>query len=238
MKQTNLRGFSHLTFGTPTTLVWGSVSWDQRLQLFQNIYMPGSNIDLRFQNLTTVFLQWAEDSKTTPYITILIVRKLAQGACDHNPHEIRGVVFGNSQLALDAMLVKILEAARAMNEAMTILYSNDVWLPKVVANQVGRLGRRHMELYQEMATICFRQGQALWPFMPKAQVCDHVWPELELCDGPDRRRHGGPSIACVATSFTDASNKKGIAKNAPCILCPFCQVRLSPLEVKRNIARG
>ena len=76
--------------------------------------------------------------------------------------------------ALDAMLVKILEAARAMNEAMSILYSNDVWLPRLVANQVGRLGRRHMELYQEMATICFRQGQALWPFMPKAHVCDHV----------------------------------------------------------------
>ena len=161
-------------------------------------HMDGSNIELRFQNLTTIFLQWAEDSRTTPFISTLSKegiqwpdKKSYPNGNWHKGHVttvlMKFVVWflETRNYALhDASLMKILEAARAMNEAMTILFSNDVWLPKVVANQVGRLGRRHMELYQEMATASFRQGEALWPFMPKSHVCDHIWSELEFCEAP------------------------------------------------------
>ena len=171
-------------------------SWDQRLQLFQNTCLA--------RTLTFVSKIWRLFSSNGQKIRrpLLIsaywrkkgfngqAKKSYPNGNWHKGHVTTTLTkfvvwfLETRNYALDAMMVKIFEAARAMNEAMTILYSNDVWLPKVVANQVGRLGRRHMELYQEMATICFRQGQALCFFMPKAHVCDHVWSEHELCEAP------------------------------------------------------
>ena len=155
---------------------------------------PGGNIDLRFQNLTTVFLQWAEDNKITPQIKALSKENLKWPDKKTFPNAqwnkgsttttvLKFVVWWlrTHDFQEDPMLVKTLQAAEAINEALTLLYSHDLWLPRSLAHRVGNLGLRHLILFQEMATECFHQKRALWVYMPKHHVIDHIFSELCEC---------------------------------------------------------
>ena len=156
---------------------------------------PGGSIDVRFQRLTNLYLQWAEEHRMTPYITSLTKEAIQwpdrksypQGNWSKGHVTTTMLKFAvwyleSHDIANEPLLVKSLEAARAINQALTLLYSHDLWLPKALAKHIGSLGLRHLELYQEMAAMCYVEGQALWVFMPKAHVCNHVFLELYTCE--------------------------------------------------------
>ena len=65
-----------------------------------------------------------------------------------------------------------------MDEALHTLYSSDLWLDKNVAHEVGQKGLRHLALYQQMAATSFHAKTALYVFMPKSHVCNHIFLEL------------------------------------------------------------
>lgn len=159
--------------------------------------MEGGNIDLRFQNLTNIFLQWAEDEGETPYISALTKEMLQWPDLKSFPNGNwnKGhvtstllkflVCFLESRPNLhqgDALLSKVLEGAQCINEALRGLYSHDLWLSQREARQIGNLGQRHMEIYQELATLCFHQQRALFIYMPKSHVCSHIFLDLATCE--------------------------------------------------------
>lgn len=153
--------------------------------------MPGTQIDVRFQNLTNLFLNWAQEHKQWTYIKALTKEGLQWPDKNsfpngnwHKGHVTNTLMdfviwaLGMMDLEGDVLLVKSLEAARAISGALTALYSNDVWLPRDIANSIGNQGLRHMELYQELATICYRQSLSFFSFMPKQHICSHIFTDL------------------------------------------------------------
>lgn len=157
--------------------------------------MDGGSIDVRFQNLTHLFQQWAADTKTTPYISIISKDSIQWQDRKSYPNGnwskghvtttlMKFVTWYLERTNHDdnILLVKSREAATMINEALTSLYASDVWLTKADAREIGRKAMRYMQLYMEMASIAYHSNQSLFVFMPKAHACDHVFSELAMCE--------------------------------------------------------
>ena len=156
--------------------------------------MDGGNIDVRFQHLTNLFLQWAAEHKITPFIAVLSKDSIQWPDRKSYPNGnwskghvtttlMKFVAWYLERTNHDNILfVKSREAATMINEALTSLYASDVWLTKADAREIGRKAMRYMHLYMEMASISYHSNQALFIFMPKAHACDHVFSELAGCE--------------------------------------------------------
>ena len=159
--------------------------------------MPGGNIDERFSNLTSIFLEWADERKIATYISTIskesiqwMDRKSFPNGTWSKGHVSTTLVkfvrwhLERENLNDNLLLQKCLEAATAIDEAMHALYVNDVWLEKQVAVEIGKMGLQHMKLYMEMATLCFQQRMPQFIFMPKSHICNHIFWELATCATP------------------------------------------------------
>ena len=158
--------------------------------------MDGGNIDERMGNLTDLYLQFCEDHHITPYILVIskdTIQWPDKGSFP-NGNWSKGHVtttltkFVRWYLTLhdwgDPLLEKCREASILISDAMHLLYSSDLWLPKTLANDIGMKGRQFLMKYQELASICYHSGRALFIFMPKAHACDHTFSELATCTAP------------------------------------------------------
>lgn len=159
--------------------------------------MEGSQIDVRFQRLTDLFLTWAQEHKRTTYITSLTKEGIQwpdKGSFPngnwHKGHVTSTLMdfvtwaLGMMDLEGEVLLIKSREAACAIGGALTA-----VWLSRSVANSIGKQGLKHMELYQELATIAYHQHLNLFAFMPKQHICSHIFNDLantnlEFCLSP------------------------------------------------------
>eukprot|EP00438_Fugacium_kawagutii_P031449 Skav200325 [mRNA] locus=scaffold1760:150800:168374:- [translate_table: standard] len=150
--------------------------------------MHSSNVDGRFAELTLVFLQWCDETRTTPFLTT--VTKDSIGWQDRNQYPngmwSKGHVttcfmrflahwLNTHDVSDCVMLTMCREATDAINRCFALLYSEDLWLRRDVAQQVGQDGLKFMGLYQRLARYAFDNGRALWVFMPKGHVCHHIF---------------------------------------------------------------
>ena len=160
--------------------------------------MDGSNIDDRMGNLTNLYLQFCQDNFSTPFILVISKDTIQWPDKGSYPNGnwskghvtttltkfVTWFLTSHNDIDGDALLVKCREAAVAINDAMHALYANDVWLPKLLANDIGMKGRQFLVKYQELATMCYHSRRALFMYMPKAHACDHTFSELEGCVAP------------------------------------------------------
>jgi len=149
-------------------------------------------------NLTNLYLQFCQDNFITPFILVISKDTIQWPDKGSYPNGnwskghvtttltkfVTWFLTSHNDIDGDALLVKCREAAVAINDAMHALYANDVWLPKLLANDIGMKGRQFLVKYQELATICYHSRRALFMYMPKAHACDHTFSELEGCVAP------------------------------------------------------
>eukprot|EP00438_Fugacium_kawagutii_P013041 Skav208334 [mRNA] locus=scaffold1961:302512:303828:- [translate_table: standard] len=157
--------------------------------------MNSSAVDARFLELTDLYLQYCDESRTAPYITALT--KESCGWPDRktfpNGQWSKGHVttlllhfieswFAQNQNNVDGSEVLSIcrDATIKINKCFRTLYSSDLWLQRNVANSIGALGMEFLECYQKLAKNAYDQRIALWPYMPKVHVVHHVFLELFL----------------------------------------------------------
>ena len=153
--------------------------------------MPGTSIDQRFAKLTELYLEWTAFSKTPAYITTITKETLQwpdQGTYPNGVWSkghvtttlLRFVVwwFGFNDVSDCQLLTLSKEGAMKINECMTLMYANDLWLPQATARQIGDLGLGFCEVYMQCATLAYRERRALFIWMPKAHLCHHVFMEI------------------------------------------------------------
>ena len=162
--------------------------------------MPDRSVDSRFERLSDEFLRWCDETRHQPYLT-----KITKDTCGWTD---RGT-FPNGMwskgsltvtisrfirdwcqlrdLTGDSLTVRLLRKARDTNacieDAMTRLYRNDLWLSNSEAKAIGLSGLQFLVGFRELAEMSFANQQALFSYMPKMHVCEHIFRELYFDSG-------------------------------------------------------
>ena len=157
--------------------------------------MQSSNIDARFAELTDLFLQWCDDTRTTAFVSSITKESIGWPDRGTYPNGMwsKGHVtttfmrfiswyFATHDVTGNYMLNLCVEATFCANSCFELLYRNDLWLTGDVSREVGRLGLRFLDLYQQLARHAFDRSCALWVFMPKSHICHHTWLECSLAN--------------------------------------------------------
>ncbi|CAK9116976.1 unnamed protein product [Durusdinium trenchii] len=148
---------------------------------------PESTVDSRFERLTSLFLTFADEHREPTYITALT--KESCGWYDRktypNGQWSKGHVstvllrflqsyFARFDVSDDIILSKAKAATSAINTCLHDMYSSDLWLEPSLSHQIGGKGMEFLQLYQQLAKVSHDQGEALYPYMPKAHIVHHV----------------------------------------------------------------
>ena len=150
--------------------------------------MLSGNIDARFEELTTVFLQWADETHTSPYMCTITKEICGWPMRTQYPNGMwsKGHVTTCFMLFLEDWLTKndlrghymlqlCSEAVVALNRCLKELYSSDLWLPCEVSHNIGRNGMLFLQNYMKLAKCAYDAKLVLWPYMPKSHICHHVF---------------------------------------------------------------
>ena len=155
--------------------------------------MSGGTIDSRFSELTDIFMQWCSETKSMPYLCQITKDMCGWPDRKTFPNGMwsKGHITTNFMAFLEAWfrqnqnnwdgdvtLSMVYEATKHMNRCLEQLYQSDVWLPLNVSHCVGYNGMRFLSIYQLLAARAFRNGLALWAFMPKAHIVHHTMMDL------------------------------------------------------------
>lgn len=159
--------------------------------------MPGGSVDVRFQHLTSLYWDFCSETHTTSFIQGLTKESLQWPDTKTYPNGIwhKGHVtvtllqfvawyFQKFGTAGDEFLQKCSTATTLINEAISSLYHQDLWIENAVARDIGSKGMSFMIAYMELARMAYDLGKAHFIFMPKAHVCNHVWDELATATTP------------------------------------------------------
>ena len=80
----------------------------------------------------------------------------------------------------DPILMCALEGGAAMREALRLMYANDVFLDRALAERVAKLGLKFLRRYAQAAAKAHEQGLALFVIMPKGHAIQHIMIDLLL----------------------------------------------------------
>ena len=152
-------------------------------------YEAGSNIDLRFENLTKRYKTWCGEHKRTSHIKRLTPESLGWESSSVFPNGnwhkggltqvlmdfVEDILCNNpADYAHDYQLTKAGQAAKAINEFFRILYGSEAWLSRDVALLCGELVLRFLRRYADIAGHAHRNGQAFWALYPKMHILQHT----------------------------------------------------------------
>ena len=150
--------------------------------------MAATSVDNRLEELTSLYLVWAEENKKSLFVTTFTRANLAwmDTSCYPNGQWSKGHVttcvmdffisWSSKQDLSNHPLLKMgLEACEEISECLKGLYHNDIWLSQAEALRISRHGMRFLEIYKTLACQSFRQGKALFANMPKNHSLDHIF---------------------------------------------------------------
>eukprot|EP00435_Cladocopium_sp_Y103_P023217 s5066_g5.t1 len=155
--------------------------------------MGSSNIDGRFAELSDLYLQWCDEQHETAYLTA--INKETIGWIDRgkypngfwNKGHITVLLLRfvghwlrthTNEIADCPMLSQCGLATQQINEAISSMYRQDVWMKKDVANDIGNKGLSFVETYGRLARWAYDNSKALWALMPKGHVVHHTFCDL------------------------------------------------------------
>ena len=152
---------------------------------------PGSNVDLRFNMLSSRYRMWCRENHRTP-----IIAKITKETINWTTSGVFPVGswfkasltdtlvdwvldrYENENFEDEPLLVLACEAGKAMREALRILYAADFWVPAQEAKLAAQLGLKFLRRYSQAGTMAMEQNRMLFIVMPKAHALQHVWLEL------------------------------------------------------------
>ena len=150
--------------------------------------MVATAVDVRLEELTNLYLVWAEENKKSLFLTTFTRANLGwmDTSCFPNGQWSKGHVttcvleffcdFAQKRDLTGHPLLKMsLEACLEISECLKNLYENDVWIHQKEALRIAHHGMRFLELYKCLAFESFHSGRALYANMPKAHSLDHLF---------------------------------------------------------------
>ena len=155
--------------------------------------MGSSNIEGRFAELTDLYLQWCDEQHETPYLTAISKetigwidrQKYPNGFWSKGHITVALLRFvghwlrtHSNEIADCPMLSQCGLATEQINEAISSMYRQDVWMKRDVANDIGNKGLSFVETYGRLARYAFDNSKALWALMPKGHVVHHLFSDL------------------------------------------------------------
>lgn len=150
-------------------------------------HFPGSKIGTRFESLSNHFLAWCRTAKRQPYIS-----RITQDTInwkEKSRYPLGGWSKGNTTYVLmlwfpawydeeapdDPALAKAATAAQLMNECLSDLYNQDLWIESSQAIIIARKGLQFLSIYTQLARDAFEAKQALWALIPKSHMLHHAF---------------------------------------------------------------
>ena len=158
--------------------------------------LPGSNVDIRFENFSSMYMSWCKQHKKTKYLTK--IDKHTVGGCGKRDEPgaswnkaavtVNMLEFINhfcmvydAQCNGEERLRFIAAAARAVNVFMKGLYSNDLWIPSTKAKEIARAGKYFVSAYMYSAFLSSKVGEPKFPLRPKLHMVHEasIWLEIQ-----------------------------------------------------------
>ena len=154
--------------------------------------MRSTSVDARFLELNEAFLEWCDESHTTPYLSGITKETIGWPDRSTYPNAMwnKGHVTTCMMKFLEAYLYKhrasfndspmlqmCYDACRIMNQAMEEMYRNDLWLPAGIANRIGLHGLQFVQLHGKLAKLAYDSNLALFIYMPKSHLVHHIFDE-------------------------------------------------------------
>ena len=157
--------------------------------------IPRGAINERFSELTAEFLQWCDDKKRAAWVTSITKESCgwpnrsaypngqwSKGHITTMFHEFLQAWFekheNDYRVSQHRLLGLCVEANTPANGIFYELYSEDLWLTSETADSIGRRGLRFLGIYMRLATMCYKDGIALFAYMPKAHAVHHIFDQL------------------------------------------------------------
>lgn len=97
-------------------------------------------------------------------------------SCSSSPGVVNAQSPENLTRSLNAR-AKV-EATQAINECLSGLYSEGLFLKAERAEFLARRGLKFLEKYSQLALMCFRVGKRRFPLIPKGHYCHHQFLDL------------------------------------------------------------
>ena len=172
--------------------------------LSDNMDGGGGSAESRFQSLTNAYLQFCDEQRKVPYIST--ISQATIGWPDRgtfpNGYGSKGHVstllsiffhhfMSSNNVDVEQMyhsdLLKLcLKCNSYISSCLKSLYSSDVWIPVAEAKAIAMNGLKFLDGYHALAVMCFRKQIAMFPFMPKIHILDHIFTNMyETACRPD-----------------------------------------------------
>eukprot|EP00435_Cladocopium_sp_Y103_P050043 s217_g15.t1 len=164
-----------------------------------SLQLDGTNIEERFSCLTKLYLDFCQESHTSPFITSISKETLgwpdtktypnAQWSKGHITVLMMDFIadwFESNGVAGDPLFPLAKEAVGSINTFMKRLYASDLWLEAAVGREIAQVGFDFLLKYMTLAKEAFQADRSLFIFMPKIHVVHHVIDTLweQSCAAP------------------------------------------------------
>lgn len=164
--------------------------------LSDNMDGGGGSAESRFQSLTQAYLQFCDGRGHMPFVST--ISQLTIGWPDRatypNGYWSKGHVstllskFFNDYMSSNNVdveqmyhsdLLKLcFDCNSCISSCLKSLYSSDVWIPVAEAKAIAMKGLKFLDGYHALAVMCYQRNMAMFPFMPKIHILDHIFTEL------------------------------------------------------------
>ena len=177
----------------------GKVVCANMAALLSDTYQAG-NIDERFEEMTSDYLAWCKQSGCNPWARKLPKKLFGWPTRAHWPNGIwyKGHLtttlmrffeaFYEGRQFEDAMLQIAMEACKAVNSFLRILFSSELFLTREEAQNATGYGLRFLRRYETLAHLASTRRWCMWSIQPKAHAFQHICIEMDdvLKRGVDR----------------------------------------------------
>ena len=153
--------------------------------------MISSNVSVRLEELTALYLTWAEENHEKTFVSQITKANLGwpdtgtmpngQWSKGHVTTTLLKFFISwarNTNLNGHELLQLSLQACLEVSECLEMLYKEGVWIEQRKASQIAGHGMQFLNLYRTLAFKSFENGQALFAHMPKGHSMDHIFFDL------------------------------------------------------------
>ena len=165
-----------------------------------------SNVDERFEMLTTEYVQWCAVGKRNKHIkkiskelinwpktTVYPVGSWHKGDLTTSLMEFVEGRYGNEDFGDNRLLTLSVEATLTINKCFRMLFSSGYFLDRNDAHEISGYGLRFLRRYAELAREALSQNRALFVIMPKEHALHHLFLSMHLAtENPNIHYIGNP----------------------------------------------
>ena len=158
-------------------------------------WMPGRSLVARFEVLNVEFKTWCKSNGESPAMGKLTPSFIGWPKHSKTDYPVGSWYKGSVTTVLmrflqwklesmnasqDPILKLALEATTALNQALTTLYQQDLFLEPIQSELIGNLGLRFLRKFALLSKSCDNVGKRLWCIIPKLHVQHHLFLTLLL----------------------------------------------------------